>query len=296
MLPHSIMANTVRDHRTSSTNIDNQKTAKTQIVRDQRSTNRNNATNNKKSKLVQKELAFKIPKDMQKKTPTIQWTFKADRKGLPILSGSKYLLVNLVNDRALKKEGRIRGVADLGFKSSSKKANMIIKRQKGNGQIRYGDTVALKLNKYGWLKYKKQPRGINLSDDNNNPHYIWKIRGGQKGTKLVAGMPFALYNMHSKLKYEMIHCPRNYGVDIGWYPVSKCNTFTSKLSGKIFGDNGLLSTSDGYSGKVLNKMKDYICETAVTAAGAGITSATSGSAAPVVVIALPLAIEECKRF
>lgn len=245
-------------------------------------------------KRLQALMAFKIPSDMQKKSPVIQWTMKAGSIGRPVLSGNHYQLVNMANYRGIKRQERT-FAANLGFlEPSSEEFNMLIKRENGDGQVRYGDIIALNLKPYGWLKYKKQKYGINISDDNNTPHFIWQIRGGENGTKLISGMPFALYNLSPTIKSEMIFCERTHGIDLGWFPSSDCSTFMSRVSGKLFGPNGILSR-DGYVGTVVDKMKDYICETAVAAASTYLVLQSGGTATATVAVATPLAIKECKK-
>ncbi|MDU8927700.1 hypothetical protein RXV86_09925 [Alisedimentitalea sp. MJ-SS2] len=238
-------------------------------------------------------LSFSIARDMKSKLTTMQWTMKASKNGRPILSGNQYRLYNSVAQAGLTRKVRSLA-ANLGWLSSKSNAfNVRIRRLNGNGQVRYGDVVALEVKSYGWLKYKKQSHGINLSDDNNKPHYIWKVTGGQKGTKLVAGMPFALHN--TRMGTEMTYCERTWGIDLGWHGKSKCGSGFSKLSGKVFGKNGLFA-SDGLTGKGARLLKDHICETAVSAIGGGIGGATGGSTGVVLAAAIPLAIQECKKL
>lgn len=229
---------------------------------------------------------FQLSESVKSKPQTMQWTMKAAAKGKLVVSGGQYQLVNLAINQGLGHQKRTLG-ANLGFLSStSTNMNMLIQKQQGSGQIRYGDTVALNLKPYGWLRYKKQgwTGGINLGDDDNNPHFIWEIRGATKGTKLVSGMPFALFNT-SPLKKEVIYCGRTSGIDLGWFNDTECGGFISKMSGLAFGKNGLLA---GASGKALKLARAYICDAAVSAA-AGAT------ATPVVLAAAALAREECKN-
>jgi hypothetical protein len=237
-------------------------------------------------------VSFIIDERMKSRINTMQWSMEAGSKGRPILSGNQYRLVNFVAKAGIKRQKRTIA-ANLGWLSSNSGAfNVRIKRQAGDGQIRYGDRVALELKSYGWLRYKKQSRGINISDDNNNPHYIWSIQGGKRGTKLVAGMPFALHN--SKLRTQMIHCKRTWGIDLGWSKKSKCGGGFANLSNTVFGGNGLLA-SDGLSGKAMKLAKAHICEIGVNAAVAGLTAA-SGGAGAVAAAGSQFAINECKKL
>ena len=245
-----------------------------------------------KNKLVP-GLSFKFAGDMKSKLESMQWTMVAGSKGRPILSGNQYRLTNSISGRGLKRQKRTIA-ANLGWLSSnSKDFTVRIKRKSGDGQIRYGDIVALELKSYGWLRFKKQRKGINISDDNNTPHYDWTVQGGIKGTKLVSDMPFALY--FDKYRTQLVYCKRAWGIDLGWYRRSKCDGWKASLSNRVFGENGLYSR-DGLTGKAFVKLRDHLCETAVTATGAAIIAYTGASAVPVVTAGAPYAINECKKL
>jgi hypothetical protein len=239
------------------------------------------------------DLKFEIAKNMKSRLEAMQWTMVAGSKGRSILSGNRYQLKNSISGRGLKRQKRTIA-ANLGWQiAKSKSFTVRIKRKKGNGQVRYGDVVALELKSYGWLRYKNQRRGINISDDNDIPRYIWIIRGGTNGTKLVSDMPFALY--FTKYRTEMTYCKRTWGIDLGWYRKSKCGGWKANLSNRVFGANGLYSR-DGLTGKAFAKLRDHLCEKAIAAAGAAIIAYTGSSAAPVVAAGAPYAIKECKKL
>jgi hypothetical protein len=232
---------------------------------------------------IERALEFVITKDMGKKLNAIQWTMKAGSEGRPILSGNHYQLVNMAINRGLKRQKRVKA-AHLGFlKESSKEFNMLVKRAKGNGQLRYGDTIALSMKSYGAIRYKKQGKygGINLGS-------------GKKGKKVFSGMPFALYNL-KPIKTEVIFCLRTRGIDLGWRGKSKCGGVLAKASGKVFGANGALS-GDGLSGKLKKKWKDRLCKAAVGAAATYLTGQTGGAGAAGVAAAAPKAIKKCNKL
>ncbi len=245
---------------------------------------------------VDKALEFLIPKSMGNKLNAIQWTFGASKIGRPILSGNRYQLVNLAIEKGLKRQKRT-VAANLGFQNiSTSNFNMQVKRKAGNGQLRYGDIVALHLKPYGWLRYKKQGSagGINLGDDDNKPHYIWQVTGGKKGTKVYSGMPFALYNT-APVKTEIIFCARASGIDLGWRGKSNCNSELAKISGTVFGANGALS-GDGLTGKIAKEWKGKLCKAAVGAASAYVTGQTGGVGAAGVAAASPKALKKCNDY
>lgn len=247
-------------------------------------------------KSLNKALEFSIPKKMGNKLNAIQWYFKAGSKGRPILSGNRYQLVNMVSEKSITHIKRARGVNIGEEKVSSNNYNMMVRGKKRNGVLRYGDVVALHLKPYGWIRYKKQGKygGINLGDDDHKPHYIWKISGGKTGTKLLSGMPFALYNL-KPVKTEMTSCVRLVGPNFGWRGKSKCGGTAANLSNTIFGANGALS-GDGLSGKIAKKWKHNLCKTAVASASAYAVSQSGGTAALAVKEAAPIAIKKCNKL
>ena len=243
-------------------------------------------------KKVEKELGFIIPKNMHKKLNAIQWTFKASKDGRKILSGNHYRLVNMVVNQGISHQKRLIG-ANVGLlKKNSKKYNVLVKLKKKKGQVRYGDVVALNLKPYGWLRYKKQRRGINFGDSDKTPHYVWKINGGPKGKKLVSGMPFVLHMVN---KWDVIYCQRDTGPDFGWRGKSKCGSISAKLSGAVFGANGALS-SGGLKGAIAKKWKSKLCKTAINAGASAVNSTSSGVASPLIDNAKRRAINKCKSI
>lgn len=238
-------------------------------------------------------VSFLIARDMASKLNTMQWTFVAGTKGRPILSGNQYRLVNFVTQAGMKRQPRSLA-ANLGWLSpNSNDFNMRVRRLDGNGQLRYGDVVALELKSYGWLRHKKQSHGINIGDDDNKPHYIWRISGGKTGTKVASGMPFAVYN--TQVKAELTHCTRTWGIDLGWHRKSDCGGAFASASGTIFGQNGLLA-SDGLTGVAAKNAKERLCEVGVGAVVAAIAGETGGLAGAAALAAAPKAISECKRL
>lgn len=238
-------------------------------------------------------LSFVIDNGMKNRMQTMQWTMKAGSDGRPILSGNQYRLVNAVSKAGLTRQVRT-FAANLGWLDQGSNAfNVRIKRQAGNGQVRYGDVVALEVQSYGWLRYKKQNRGINLSDDDNTPHYMWKVTGGTRGTKLVAGMPFALFN--TNVRAEMTHCIRTTGIDLGWNGKSDCGSFLGTVSNAVFGPNGLFAT-DGLSGRAAVTLKNHICTSAIGVLAEGLDSGTLKLGNAIIDPAKTRAIEKCQNF
>lgn len=242
---------------------------------------------------IKRQMTFRIDNRTKRDLSAMQWSFEAGSKGRPILSGNRYRLVNAVTERGLKRQKRSLA-ANLGWLSKKSKAfNIKVKRAAGNGQLRYGDRVALHVKSYGWLRFKKQKWGINLSDDNHNPHYIFVVKGGTTGSKVYSGMPLVLHSV--KYKTAITFCNRAYGIDLGYKGRSKCGGLLAKVSQKAFGLGGLFAR-DGLSGKAFTKLKDHVCKAGVTAAGAYVAAKTGGTTAKVVAATVPVAIKECKKL
>lgn len=245
-------------------------------------------------RLAKQAVSFQIIGNVRKKPHAMQWQFKASKDGRKVLSGNHYRLVNLANARGIKRQSRPHSrAANLGWLSSSSRTyNVLVKRKKGNGQLRYGDVVALNLKPYGWLRYKDRGRagGINLADDDHRPHYIWVVRGGSHGKKVYSGMPIALYN--TTVKADMTYCPRAFGIDLGWFGKSKCNSWPARVSNTVWGVNGLFGKKR--LGAIdRSKIKKYICETAVGVIADSTDVASLQLAKPVVNKIEKAAVKRC---
>ncbi len=241
---------------------------------------------------AKRKLAFQIDRSLRSKLHVMQWTIKASKDGRPILSGNHYRLVNLVSGRGIKKQKRIAG-ANLGWlKKNSGSFNVLIKRKSGNGQLRYGDVVALRLKSWGWFRYQKRKYGINFTTK-KSPNFHFVIRGAANGKKIVAGMPIALHSIGART--EITYCKRSWGINLGHEGKSKCGGRFAGLATKLFGENGLLNTKDGLSGQGYKWAAGHLCEIGVGALAAGALSATGGSGAVVIGPASKLAIDECKK-
>lgn len=83
--------------------------------------------------------------------------------------------------------------------------NFTFERASGEGgPIKYGDVLALKESRGGYIYYKKRDYGINL-EFSSQPVYEWEVRGGNIGTPVVernwgdsasniSDVMFSLYN------------------------------------------------------------------------------------------------------
>lgn len=175
-------------------------------------------------------------REMKKSKSFMQWTFEGGKHGQNIYSGRKYQLLNLSERSGLARHKRKWSkAADLGFSNAGRNITF---QKLGKSPLRYGDTVALHVKKYGWLKYQNRGKygsGINLGAPKKGSKFNWVIGGGTRGNVVKTGFPFTLKN---KTNNRLVrHCGRSFGIDLDWSGAS-CGSFWAKLSNKIWGKNG----------------------------------------------------------
>ena len=87
--------------------------------------------------------------------------------------------------------------------------------KQGGGDIKYGDSVAIKVGSWGYLYYAPQPDwyGFDLKFS-SYPKYEWKIYGGQHGHKVPTGYKVSIYNDYRN--DHMVYCKRQYGINLSW--------------------------------------------------------------------------------
>ena len=239
--------------------------------------------NNMSAQDIEKALTFNILPSYEDRINAIQWMIKGEKEGEKIANNKKYQLFNMSHGAALKHETRPIGPNLKWLAGNSTTMNLTIKKKDGS-PIRYGDTVALHIKPYGWLRYKKQPRGVNLSDDDNNPHYIWVIKGSADKKLLVTGMPFALFNTTEN--NDLIYCVRTWGINLGWQDTSDCGSTLAKISDWL----------DDLGQSFYKNAKSRVCEAAITAASGYLVAQTGGTTAAGIAAAAPIAIKKCKEL
>ena len=174
---------------------------------------------------------------------------KTGKTGIFILSDNNPSLILMALEKGIKQKVKILAISLGWYKKNNSPYNMKIQREIGRGGIKYGDIVALHMGSaYSWLKYKSQNHRINLNSDDDNPHYIWIVKGGKKGQNLASGIPFALFNM--KESKEVIYCPRSHEVNLGWQWL-KCSRWHTVISNQASGEGMLLQQQQ------LKSVQDY---------------------------------------
>lgn len=165
-------------------------------------------------------------------------TMRTGKTNTIILSDNNYQLIITTLGKGIKQKIKILAVNLGWYTKNNNSYDMEIRREKGRGEIKYGDVVALRMGpSYSGLKYKNQNYATNLNSDDDNPHYIWIVKGGKKGQNLTSGMAFALFNM--KESREVIYCPHFHEVNLGWQWL-KCSRWHTVISNQVSGEDMLL--------------------------------------------------------
>ena len=116
--------------------------------------------------------------------------------------------------------------------NSGAPANFTLSRPSGTSEpIKYGETVALKEQRGGYIHYKQREYGINLEFSPRQPVYEWEVRGGRPGTPVIEGkwgdsgsyisdVIISLYNR--RINCYVVYGEREYGINLVWKGGSRC--------------------------------------------------------------------------
>lgn len=174
------------------------------------------------------------------------WQFKG--AGTQLKSGEKYTLYNVTEKQSLKYGERKWGINLVWDKSQSPGNVRVVTRGIANGPIRYGDKVALQVDKGGYLKYEKRDYGINLVWS-KAPVYEFVITGGAKGQPVAVNAPVGIYNEVEK--DFVIRAERPVGVGLRWYKDRDKGGLAAVLkdAAKDLVKDGLKELADDFLGK-----------------------------------------------
>jgi hypothetical protein len=139
------------------------------------------------------------------------WQFQGAGKELK--SGTTYKMYNVTAKNALRYGSRDWGINLVWDKKAAQNVKLVAEGN-ATGSIKYGDKVAIHIEKGGYLKYQKRDYGINLTWS-KTPVYEFTITGGTKGTVVPVGATVALYNAVEK--DFVINAERPVGVGLRWY-------------------------------------------------------------------------------
>ena len=104
-------------------------------------------------------------------------------------------------------------------------ANFTVSRASGTSEsINYGEAIALREQRGGYIHYKKRDYGINL-EFSGQPVYEWEVRGGRTGTPVVqrkegdspsniSDVVISLYNR--RINCYVVYAERKYGINLVW--------------------------------------------------------------------------------
>ena len=134
--------------------------------------------------------------------------------GTEVAAGTGYALYNVTDKESVRYGDRTWGINMVWDKKKDLKNIKLVGQGNATGPIRYGDVVAVHVEKGGYLKYGKRDVGINLVWS-TPPAYEFVVTGGAKGTPVKTNAPIGLYNQVEK--DFLIYADRPVGINIRWY-------------------------------------------------------------------------------
>jgi hypothetical protein len=140
------------------------------------------------------------------------WQFKGADKN--VKDGTAYTLYNTHEKQSVKYGERKWGINLVWDKGQGLNNVKVVSQAKGNGVIKYGDKVAIHVEKGGYLKYQKRDYGINLVWS-KTPVYEFVITGGAKGQPVPTNATVGLYSTVEK--DFLINAERPVGINLRWY-------------------------------------------------------------------------------
>ena len=171
------------------------------------------------------------------------WQFRGTAGDLK--SGTGYTMYNVNNKEAVRYGERTWGINLVWDKKPNHNNIKLVKQ--GGGAIKYGDKVAIHVEKGGYIKYQKRDYGVNLVWS-KTPVYEFVITGGQKGTAVKTNATVGVYNMVEK--DFLINAERPVGINLRWYKDrDKGGGFTAvvKEIGKRLVKDGLKEIADQFT-------------------------------------------------
>jgi hypothetical protein len=155
-----------------------------------------------------------------------------------ISTNTPYKLFCETNGSYLDYYSRSRGI-DLAFNYRLNYRNIkFVKAGNGTGPIRYGDRVAIYVERGGYLYYCRRTYGINLAYS-STPVYQWEIRNnsylnsGNQSHEMVPGSAtIALYNSYNR--GYLIYGVRQWGPNLKWATTAPPpTTTTAQITGNV---------------------------------------------------------------
>ena len=172
------------------------------------------------------------------------WQFKGTGKELK--SGTAYTMYNVTDKENVRHGERKWGINLVWDKKANLNNIKVVGQGNATGTIKYGDKVAIHVEKGGYLKYQKRDYGINLVWS-KDPVYEFVITGGAKGTAVPLNATVAIYNTVEK--DFLINAERPVGINLRWYKDrDKGGSFTDVVKdiGKKLVKEGLKELADEF--------------------------------------------------
>ena len=140
------------------------------------------------------------------------WQFRGTGKELK--SGTAFTMYNVTDKENVRYGDRKWGINLVWDKKANLNNVKVVGQGNATGTIKYGDKVAIHVEKGGYLKYQKREFGINLVWS-KEPVYEFVITGGAKGTAVPLNATVAIYNEVEK--DFLINAERPVGINLRWY-------------------------------------------------------------------------------
>jgi hypothetical protein len=172
------------------------------------------------------------------------WQFRG--AGKEVKSGTAYTMYNVTDKEAVRYGERKWGINLVWDKKATLNNIKLVGQGNASGPIKYGDKVAIHVEKGGYLKYQKRDYGINLVWS-TPPVYEFVVTGGTKGTVVPTNATVGLYNTVEK--DFLINAERPVGINLRWYKDrDKGGSFTTVVKdiGKKLVKEGLKELADEF--------------------------------------------------
>jgi hypothetical protein len=140
------------------------------------------------------------------------WQFRG--AGTQVQAGTGYTLYNVTDKENVRYGDRKWGINLVWDKKNDLKNIKLVAQGNATGAIKYGDKVAIHVEKGGYLKYQKRDYGINIVWS-TAPVYEFVVTGGAKGTAVPTNATVGLYNAVEN--DFLVYAERPVGINIRWY-------------------------------------------------------------------------------
>jgi hypothetical protein len=173
------------------------------------------------------------------------WQFRGAGKELK--SGTAYTMYNVTDKENVRYGERKWGINLVWDKKANLNNVKVVSKTSATGTVKYGDKVAIHVEKGGYLKYEKRDWGINLVWS-KTPVYEFVITGGTAGTAVPLNGTVAIFN--DVEKDFLINAERPVGINLRWYKDrDKGGGFTDVVKdiGKRLVKEGLKEIADKFT-------------------------------------------------